>query len=56
VGPDGRITRTELSSGSGKPGVDQALRQALPKLHLGLAKPPPDNFPQPVKIRLTSRN
>ena len=55
VGPDGRISRSELSSGSVKPEVDQALRTALPKLHLGLGKPPPDNMPQPIKIRLTSR-
>jgi TonB family protein len=55
VGQDGRITRSELSSGSGKPEVDQALRDALPKLRLGLGKAPPENMPQPIKIRLTSR-
>ena len=55
VGQDGRITRSELASGSGKLDVDQAIRAGLPKLHLGLGKPPPENMPQPIKIRLTSR-
>lgn len=55
VGPDGRITRGELASGSGKADVDQAIRAALPKLRASIGKAPPDNMPQPVKIRLTSR-
>jgi protein TonB len=55
VGQDGRLARSELAAGSGKPGVDQAIRAALPKLRLGLGKPPPENMPQPIKIRLTSR-
>ncbi len=55
IGPDGRLNRAELSDGSGKPEVDQAIRAALPKLRLALQKPPPENMPQPVKIRLTSR-
>jgi periplasmic protein TonB len=55
VDSDGRVARSELSSSSGKPDVDAALREALPKLRLGLGKPPPENMPQPIKIRLTSR-
>ena len=55
VGQDGRIARSELATGSGKPDVDQAIRNALPKLRLGLGKTPPENMPQPIKIRLTSR-
>ncbi|SMF95134.1 TonB family C-terminal domain-containing protein [Methylomagnum ishizawai] len=55
IGPDGRLSRAELTRGSGKPEVDQAIRDALPKLKLALQKPPPENMPQPVKIRLTSR-
>ncbi len=55
VGPDGRITRGELAAGSGKADVDQAIRAALPKLRASIGKAPPDNMPQPVKIRLTSR-
>jgi len=55
VGPDERITRGELAAGSGKADVDQAIRAALPKLRASIGKAPPDNMPQPVKIRLTSR-
>jgi protein TonB len=55
IGPDGRVSRVELSGGSGRPEVDQAIRAALPRLRLSLQKPPPENMPQPVRIRLTSR-
>jgi len=55
VGTDGKVSRAELAAGSGKPQVDAAIRSALPKLRLTLQKPPPDNMPQPVRIRLISR-
>jgi TonB family protein len=55
VGPDGRLSRAELSGSSGKPEVDQAIREALPRLSLNMPKPPPANMPQPVRIRVTSR-
>jgi TonB family protein len=55
IGPEGRLSRVELSGGSGKPEVDQALREALPKLRLEMQKPPPQGMPQPVKIRLNAR-
>jgi TonB family protein len=55
IGPDGQLSRAELASSSGKPEVDEALRSAIPKLRLGLEKPPPANMPQPVKIRLNAR-
>ncbi len=56
VGVDGRISRSELVSGSGKPDVDRALRDALPRLRASIGKAPPENMPQPVKIRLRSRD
>ena len=55
VDAEGKITRSELSSGSGKADVDQAIRAALPKLKASIGKSPPENMPQPVKVRLTSR-
>jgi TonB family protein len=55
VDSEGRITRTELVSGSGKADIDQAIRTALPKLKAAVGKPPPDNMQQPIKIRLTAR-
>ena len=55
IGQDGRITRTELASGSGQTDVDQAIKAALPKVQASLDKAPPEAMPQPIKIRLTSR-
>jgi len=55
VDTDGRISRSELADGSGKADVDQAIRAALPKLHASVGKAPPDNMPQPVRIRMTAR-
>jgi protein TonB len=55
IGADGRIARAELAAGSGKSEVDQSIRSVLPKLHFALAKAPPENMPQPLKIKLTSR-
>ncbi len=55
VGADGRINRCELTGGSGQAAVDQEIRNALVKLKLDVGKPPPENMPQPVKIRLISK-
>jgi protein TonB len=55
IGPDGQLSRAELASGSGKQEVDQALRLALPRMKIRLQKAPPENMPQPIKIRLNSR-
>jgi hypothetical protein len=55
ISADGRISRSELAVGTGKLEVDQAVRAALPKLRANLAKPPPSNMPQPLRIQLISR-
>ncbi|ANE55439.1 TonB C-terminal domain-containing protein [Methylomonas sp. DH-1] len=55
VGPDGRISRSELAGGSGKADIDQALRAALPRLRASVGRPPPESMPQPIRIRLSSR-
>jgi len=55
IGADGRVDRSELSSGSGKADVDQALRAALLRLTASVGRPPPENMPQPIRIRLISR-
>ncbi len=55
VGADGNISRCELAGGSDKPAVDQSIRDALPRLRASIGKAPPENMPQPIKIRLTSR-
>ena len=56
VDADGRITRCELASGSGKEDVDQVIRTALPKIRASIGKTLPENMPQPVRIRMTTRN
>lgn len=53
IGGDGSVTRAELNAGSGNAEVDAALRDALSGLRLRL-KAPPENMPQPVKIRIRS--
>lgn len=55
IDASGRITRSELVNASGKQEVDQAIQSALQKLHANIGKPPPENMPQPVRIRLNSR-
>lgn len=55
VGADGKVNRCELVGSSGQSGVDEAIQAALPRLHASVGKPPPENMPQPIRIRLTSR-
>ena len=55
INASGRVERAELSSSSGNAEVDSEIRSALPKLHFTLEKAPPENMPQPLKIRVTSR-
>lgn len=55
VDADGGISRSELSGSSGKADLDQAIRAALPRLRASVSRPPPENMPQPIRIRLNSR-
>lgn len=55
VGANGQVSRAELVTASGKPEVDAAVRKILPNLRFSLAKPPPENMPQPLKVKVTSR-
>ena len=55
INPNGQIERAELANASGNAEVDGDIRQALSKLHFTLEKAPPENMPQPLKIRVTSR-
>ncbi len=52
---NGQISRAELATGSGKPEVDQALRSALARLKIPADKTPPENLPQPIRMRLTAK-
>lgn len=53
IAPDGRVTRAELSGSSNHSDIDDALKSALAMLKVTF-KAPPDNMPQPVKIRIRS--
>jgi len=55
IGNDGRVSRAELASASGKAEVDDAVKKLLPNLRFSITQPPPENMPQPLKIRVTSR-
>jgi protein TonB len=51
---DGRISQVDVQGTSGDPSVDRALRNALTAA-ARLEQPPPEDLPQPVRLRITSR-
>jgi protein TonB len=51
---DGRVERAEVAGSSGNADTDQAIREALGRVS-SLAEAPPDNMPQPIRLRITSR-
>jgi protein TonB len=51
---DGRISQADLQGTTGDPAVDRALRTALTSTGR-LEQPPPEDMPQPVRLRITSR-
>ncbi|MFA5240795.1 MAG: TonB family protein [Sulfuricella sp.] len=53
VNSDGSIKRYELAGSSGKAEIDSAIESALERLK-GL-KEPPEDMPQPIKLRISSR-
>lgn len=55
VARNGRIERTELQGSSGDASVDDLIRKALQNMS-ALAEAPPEDMPQPIKLRVTSKN
>lgn len=53
ISADGHIERFELNDAMGDAGSEGALRKTLSGLRL--KDPPPDDLPQPVKLRIVSR-
>ena len=51
---DGVIEDSELVRGSGDAAIDQALASAL-NSGVRVSRQPPDDLPQPIKLRITSR-
>lgn len=54
LGRDGAVRRVELAGSSGSPDVDARVREALGAL-AAVRQAPPENMPQPVKLRISNR-
>jgi TonB family protein len=55
LGPDGVVSRAELSDTTGNADMDQRLRTALSQLP-PFGERPPEGLPQPITMRLTTRS
>lgn len=53
IGADNQITKMVLVDTTGNPQVDALLKQVL--VGISLRDKPPENMPQPLKVRVTSR-
>lgn len=54
LGKNGEIEDSELVSGTNDPKMDAALRDALSS-GIRISRSPPDDLPQPIRLRITSR-
>jgi protein TonB len=52
---DGYVEETRLLSGSNNPKLDEALRRAL-AAGFRLSREPPEDLPQPIRLRISSRS
>jgi len=55
LSPDGVIQDSRLLSGSNNPRLDAALRQAL-SAGVRISREPPEDLPQPIRLRISSRS
>jgi protein TonB len=53
IGADGRVQRVDLTGSTGDPDTDKLLRMVIAEARR--LKAPPENMPQPVRLRITSR-
>jgi TonB family protein len=51
----GRVERTEVRGSSGDSAVDKLIKKALAGME-AISDAPPEDMPQPVKLRITSKN
>ena len=51
---DGSVERAELASGTGNEALDQQIRDAVMQIG-AMREAPPDNLPQPMRVRVTAR-
>ena len=52
---DGRVERADLQGSSGDTQTDELIRKAISAMP-AMAEAPPEDMPQPVKLRITSKN
>ena len=55
IAQNGKIDRFELEGSSGNAEIDGLIKTALNTIS-SLSEPPPEQMPQPVKLRITSRS
>lgn len=55
IGRDGHIERAELQASSNNVKTDESIKKVLMTKTAGLG-PPPEDMPQPIKLRITSKN
>ncbi len=55
IARDGRTERAELQGSSGDPVSDEYIRKALAEMR-PITEAPPEDMPQPVKLRISSKN
>lgn len=51
---DGSVEKAELAQSTGNPTLDQLLRETLLQVS-AMREAPPENMPQPIRIRVTAR-
>ncbi len=54
LSPDGYIQESQLLSGSNNPQLDAALKHAL-SAGVRISREPPEDLPQPIRLRISSR-
>lgn len=51
---DGSVEKADLAQSTGNSGLDEVLREALLQV-AAMREAPPENMPQPIRIRITAR-
>ncbi len=54
INKEGKITKVRLENSTGEASIDSAIKKALEK-DLKISEAPPNDLPQPIRLRITSR-
>jgi TonB family protein len=55
LGRSGKLERFELAGSSGVSDTDERIKAAMAQMP-PMSEPPPEDMPQPIKMRITARN